>query len=123
MQMAALPAAGTEWFVRIYTGAVTGSAADANFAFEPSPRTAAIPGLRVQVAYEGASFNPSTPTAAQLERVHTVPDPYYVTNALEQSPNSKKLQFVNLSAYDRAVLDDYCQWQVEMQRGGATSQE
>ena len=25
-----------------------------------------------------------------------MPDPYYVTNALEQSPSSKKLRFVNL---------------------------
>jgi hypothetical protein len=96
MQMAALPAAGTEWFVRFYTGAVTGSAAGGDFAFEPAPRTAAIPGLRVQVAYEGAVFTPSVTSAGQLANVHTVPDPYYVTNALEQSPNSKKLRFVNM---------------------------
>jgi hypothetical protein len=35
-------------------------------------------------------------SAGQLANVHTVPDPYYVTNALEQSPNSKKLRFVNM---------------------------
>jgi hypothetical protein len=96
MQMTALPAAGTEWFVRFYNGAVTGTAAAGDFAFEPAPRTPAIPGLRAQVAFEGANFNPATTTAAQLAAVHTVPDPYYVTNALEQSPNSKKLRFVNL---------------------------
>ncbi|HKA59855.1 MAG TPA: T9SS type A sorting domain-containing protein, partial [Gemmatimonadales bacterium] len=96
MQMAALPAAGTRWHARFYTGNITGTAADGDFAFQAAPRTPAIPGLRVQVAYEGAVFDPATTTTAQLANVHTVPDPYYVTNALEQSPNSKKLRFVNL---------------------------
>ena len=31
-----------------------------------------------------------------LARVHTVPDPYYVTTALEASTNTKILKFVNL---------------------------
>ena len=94
MQMAALPAAGTEWTVRFFSGNIVGSVG--SYQFEPGLRPAAVPGLQVRVAYQGSTFSPATTTAAQLDRVHTVPDPYYVTNSLEQSPNSKKLRFVNL---------------------------
>ena len=31
-----------------------------------------------------------------LNKVHTVPDPYYVTNALEFTQNTKVLKFVNV---------------------------
>jgi hypothetical protein len=93
MQMATLPS-GTTWNVRFFSGNIVGSAG--SYSFEPGRRQANVPGLRVSVAFEGSTFDPTTTTAAQLERVHTVPDPYYVTNALEQSPNSKKLRFVNL---------------------------
>jgi hypothetical protein len=37
--------------------------------------------------------------------VHTVPDPYYVTNSLEITANTKVLRFVNLP--DRAVIRIY----------------
>ena len=37
-------------------------------------------------------------TTANLAKVHTVPDPYYVTNALETTANNKVLNFVNLPA-------------------------
>ena len=30
--------------------------------------------------------------------MHTVPDPYYVTNGFEQSPDNKIIKFVNLPA-------------------------
>ncbi|HXL34421.1 MAG TPA: T9SS type A sorting domain-containing protein, partial [Gemmatimonadales bacterium] len=33
-----------------------------------------------------------------LARIHTVPDPYYVTTALEATANTKILKFVNLPA-------------------------
>jgi hypothetical protein len=96
MQMTALPAAGTVWHARFYTGNVTGTAAAGDFDFQPAPRTPAAPGLRMQVAFQGSTFDPTNTTVARLDSVHTVPDPYYVTNALEQSPNSKKLRFVNV---------------------------
>ena len=96
MQMAALPASGTVWHARFYTGSITGSAATGDFALVEAPRTPAAPGLRMQVAYEGSTFNSKTISQASLDSVHTVPDPYYVTNSLEQSPNSKKLRFVHL---------------------------
>ena len=34
--------------------------------------------------------------ATDLDRVHTVPDPYYVTSQLEQTTTSKIIKFVNL---------------------------
>jgi len=37
--------------------------------------------------------------------VHTVPDPYYVTNALEATANTKILKFVNLPA--QAIIRIY----------------
>jgi hypothetical protein len=33
-----------------------------------------------------------------LTRVHTVPDPYYVTNEFEQTTDTKIIKFVNLPA-------------------------
>ncbi len=98
MQMAALPTAGTVWNARFYAGVITGSAAAGDFAFESAIRPPAVPGLRVRVAYQGSTFDPSVTTAAQMERIHTVPDPYYVTNALETTANLKVLNFVNLPA-------------------------
>jgi hypothetical protein len=98
MQMAALPAAGTVWNARFYSGAITGSAAGGDFAFAPEVRPPAVPGLRAQISYTGSTFDPSSTTAANLARVHTVPDPYYVTNALEATANTKVLKFVNLPA-------------------------
>jgi hypothetical protein len=38
------------------------------------------------------------PTRSDLSRVHTVPDPYYVTNGFERTTESKVIQFVNLPA-------------------------
>jgi hypothetical protein len=40
-----------------------------------------------------------------LERVHTVPDPYYVTSAFEQTTDSKIIKFVNLPT--RAIIRIY----------------
>ncbi len=103
MQMAALPAAGTVWNARFYSGTVTGT--PGSFAFVPSVRPPNVPGLRVRVAYTGSTFDPATTTAANMARIHTVPDPYYVTNSLESSANQKVLNFVNLPA--QAVVRIY----------------
>jgi len=105
MQMAALPAAGTVWNARFYAGTITGTAAAGDYAFTAEPRPPAAPGMRVQIAYTGSSFDPSTTTAAALARVHTVPDPYYVTNALELSATTKILRFVNLPS--QAIIRIY----------------
>jgi hypothetical protein len=102
-QMASLPAAGDLWRARFYSGVITG--APGSYAFEGATRPPNVPGLRVRVAYTGSTFDPSTTTAANLARVHTVPDPYYVSNALETNANQKVLNFVNLPA--QAVVRIY----------------
>ncbi len=96
MQMASLPAAGTVWHARFYSGSITGSTG--SYAYTPAIRPANVPGLRVRVAYTGSTLNAGTTTTANLAKVHTVPDPYYVTNALETTANNKVLNFVNLPA-------------------------
>ena len=96
MQMAALPAAGTVWNARFYAGTITGAAG--TYDFLPSIRPAAVPGLRARVTYSGSTLDATVTSDSLLARVHTVPDPYYVTNSLEISPNTKILNFVNLPA-------------------------
>jgi hypothetical protein len=98
-----LPAAGTVWNVRFYSGAITGSVG--SYAFTPATRPAAVPGLRIQAKFTGTTVDPSKTTAASLINVHTVPDPYYVTNALEATANTKLLKFVNLPA--QAIIRIY----------------
>lgn len=104
MQMAALPQ-NTVWNMRSYAGFIRGAAATSNLRFVAAPeRPAAIPGLRLQIQTEGSVVDSVTRTDL-LARVHTVPDPYYVTNALETVQNSKVLQFVNLPS--RAMIRIY----------------
>jgi hypothetical protein len=97
MSMASLPPAGTVWRARFYSGAVTLNSS-AEYAFAPSVRPAPVPGLSIQAKFTGTTVDPSKSTDAALARVHTVPDPYYVTNALEATANTKSLKFVNLPA-------------------------
>ena len=102
MQMSALPSS-TTWTLRTYSGAITGT--PGSFSFQSAIRPPAVPGLRAQVAYQGTAFDPTTTTDAQLARIHTVPDPYYVTNALEITPTTKILRFVNLPS--QAIIRIY----------------
>ncbi|OLD74679.1 MAG: hypothetical protein AUI33_06095 [Ignavibacteria bacterium 13_1_40CM_2_61_4] len=98
MQTTTLPSS-TTWNVRFYAGNITGTTAAGDFAFQPADfRPPAVPGLRAQVAYTGSTFSPKVTNDSVLARVHTVPDPYYVTNALEVTANTKVLKFVNLPA-------------------------
>lgn len=103
MQATALPAAGTVWHARFYSGAVTGTVG--SYEFQPAVRPPAVPGLRIQATFKGNTVDPSKTTAASLANVHTVPDPYYVTNALEATANTKVLKFVNLPA--QAIIRIY----------------
>jgi hypothetical protein len=97
----ALPASGTVWTLRTYTGRVgattnPASAAPSGYTLTAAPnRSPVVPGLKV-------SFTVNQPTqvvatsSQDLERVHTVPDPYYVTNSLETTTTDKIIRFVNL---------------------------
>jgi hypothetical protein len=97
MQMTALPAAGTVWNLRTYAGNVTGTAG--SYAFQAASfRPPAIPGLKATFQFTGSTFDPTKTNDTVFAKIHTVPDPYYVTNALEFTANNKVLKFVNLPA-------------------------
>jgi hypothetical protein len=59
----------------------------------------------MRIDYTGSTLDPSVTTEALLAQVHTVPDPYYVTNGLEITANTKVLRFVNLPA--QAIIRIY----------------
>jgi hypothetical protein len=91
----------TVWTLRTYMGEVkrTGGA----YSYVGRPSNAGVPGLTMRVSVgQAGSFPDAT---ADLANVHTVPDPYYVTNALEISANTKVLRFVNLP--HRAIIRIY----------------
>ncbi|HET9295246.1 MAG TPA: hypothetical protein VFO06_13215, partial [Gemmatimonadales bacterium] len=100
----AVPAAGTVWTLRTYIGAISGGR---NFSgtIDYGPYILAYPdgGIRTMSAI-GAEMRMSYDVVNQvniannkdLKEVHTVPDPYYVTNEFETTTDSKIIKFVNL---------------------------
>ena len=113
LEMAALPAPGTQWRLRAITGLMTADCTPAigpdmtdctNYTFEPHAiRPVNVPGQRFVIAVRPA-YTVDPNAAADLTRVHTVPDPYYVANALEVE-GAPRLRFVNLPP--RAILRIY----------------
>ena len=98
---AGLPPAGTVWSLRTYVGAISGGRGAAGdrgpyiFTAQPRPLTAA--GVQLHLEYE--VVNRIVPaTGNDLSRVHTVPDPYYVTSKFERTTDVKVIEFVNLPA-------------------------
>jgi len=106
----ALPAAGTVWTLRRYVGAITGGNGAAGFEGQYNysnpegwlPLTAI--GAQIEAVYD-VSNTTGTVKYADLKKVHTVPDPYYVTNQYEQSTDNKVIKFVNLP--EQAVIRIY----------------
>jgi hypothetical protein len=105
----ALPADGTRWVLRAVSGPVTAttgaeSTNPEGYTFTQRAGNPAIAGLQFRfVTTSGTTVRAAT--EGDLERVHTVPDPYYVTNAFEQTTDSKVLKFVNLPA--QAIIRIY----------------
>jgi flagellar hook assembly protein FlgD len=96
-----VPAAGTVWTMRDYTGAISGGVQAAgdggpqSYSAVGMPRPFTAIGSSVKFAFELTNaVGPST--SATLANVHTVPDPYYVTSAFEATTTSKIIKFVNL---------------------------
>jgi hypothetical protein len=101
------PAAGTKWTLRSYAGfvrATTGAdgldpsgytITGTSTTSAPPLGSPAIPGLRVVFNVTSATVA-SAESDSVLDHVHSVPDPYYVTDALEITANQKILKFVNL---------------------------
>ena len=98
----ALPAKPAVWTYRSYMGLVARSGTTYSFTVKPS--NPPVPGLGLHVVTSTPSALDLTGTA-DLSRVHTVPDPYYVANALEITANQKVLKFVNLPA--RCIIRIY----------------
>jgi hypothetical protein len=97
----ALPASGTVWTLRTYTGSVTvstgGNTDDpGGYAFTPHAiRPPTIPGLRF--VWQTDSAAALVAGSEDLSRVHTVPDPYYGASLYDVAPQTQKqLQFVNV---------------------------
>lgn len=104
----ALPAPGTVWSLRQYAGVITGgNGAGGNlgpYAYVPPQDTVpqhSLPLTAVGTTLQ-ASFSATNALAAattgDLSKIHTVPDPYYITSAFEQTTDSKIIKFVNLPA-------------------------
>jgi hypothetical protein len=96
----AVPAAGTVWTARDLVGIVyggVGPAADQGpYLYIPSPlRPFTAPGAAAKFSFTVANELLAV-DATQLAKVHTVPDPYYVTSAFDLAVNSKDIQFVNV---------------------------
>ncbi len=105
MEMNAIPAAGTQWHLRAVSGTMTAKCSPSigevmtdctAYTFKgPTTRPTTVPGLRYTL-HVATQYHVDSTTSGDLSKVHTVPDPYYVTNSLEQSFNTKVLKFVNL---------------------------
>jgi hypothetical protein len=67
-------------------------------------RQAFVPGLTYKISVS-TKYTVADNASGDLTPVHTVPDPYYVSNALEATANTKILKFVNLPS--RAIIRIY----------------
>jgi hypothetical protein len=98
----ALPAPGTVWTMRSYIGHIdggngSGSRAQGPYVFSPGMRTFSALGATLKQSFS-ATNDVAAATTNDLTRVHTVPDPYYVTSQFEQTTDTKLIKFVNLPA-------------------------
>jgi hypothetical protein len=95
----AVPAAGTVWTMRSYIGNVNGgngaAGSEGPYSFTGAPRTFSALDAKVNLTFNATNALVS-PTTNDLTRVHTVPDPYYVTSQFEQTTDTKIIKFVNL---------------------------
>ncbi|HEY8196526.1 MAG TPA: T9SS type A sorting domain-containing protein [Gemmatimonadales bacterium] len=106
-----VPAQGAVWTLRTYVGSIRGGQGGAGdrgpYVFTPRPgggRPLTATGVTLQVDYDVVNQVVAA-TETDLGQVHTVPDPYYVTNAFEQTTDSKIIKFVNLPA--QAIIRIY----------------
>ena len=107
--MSSLPAAGDKWTLRSYSGAIFGGKGGAPgslgaYRFTSRPRPLTAVGARVVYNYTVAQ-RITPPTRGDLSLVHTVPDPYYVTNGYETDATHKVIKFVNLP--NQAIIRIY----------------
>jgi hypothetical protein len=94
-----VPPPGTIWTLRSYIGYVSGGDGAAGpegpYVFTTAPRTFSALGAEIRLSYDVIN-EVRAASKDDLSRVHTVPDPYYVTSAFERATESKIIKFVNL---------------------------
>jgi hypothetical protein len=107
LSSAALPTE-TVWTLRTYTGFITGGNGAGGslgpYAFTPAVRPLTALGAELRIDY-AVTNQVRGATKEDLSLVHTVPDPYYVTNSFETTTTDKIIRFVNLPA--RAIIRIY----------------
>jgi hypothetical protein len=98
----------TVWSLRDYVGAISGGNGFGGnlgaYTFRQVTRPFSAVGIQVLVNFQVAN-NLNAPKFADLKRVHTVPDPYYVTSEFEQTTDTKIIKFVNLP--EKAIIRIY----------------
>jgi hypothetical protein len=98
----------TVWTLRSYSGFVNGGngafGPQGPYEYFPTVRPATAIGTEYQITYT-VSNNTRSASNDDLTRVHTVPDPYYVTSGFEVSATDKVIKFVNLPT--RAIIRIY----------------
>lgn len=113
-QMDALPASGTRWVLRTYSGPIRhrSTCGDpcvvpnaAPYTWSPRVRPPAVPGLQFEMSFGGTRIVATDSLPGAVERVHPVPDPYYATSTFEVSPAGKVIRFINLP--NRATIRIY----------------
>jgi hypothetical protein len=99
-----LPASGTKWTLRTYSGFISATAiTDASgnvtggksYSWTSLTRPPNVPGLQAAIDITPTTAVTSV-AAADLNKIHTVPDPYYVRSAFDLGPANKEMHFVNL---------------------------
>jgi len=94
--------------LRSYTGFVlggNGAGGDLGpYSFTGATRPFTALGAELQINYEVVNELRAV-QPSDLTRVHTVPDPYYVTSGFEATTTDKVIKFVNLP--DRAIIRIY----------------
>jgi hypothetical protein len=87
--------------MRSYVGNVNGGHGAAGdegpYTFTAAPRTFSALGATARLTYQASNMLLSASDHG-LSQVHTVPDPYYVTNQFETTTQTKIIKFVNLPA-------------------------
>ncbi|HTR21147.1 MAG TPA: hypothetical protein VMH88_09865 [Gemmatimonadales bacterium] len=115
MEMSGIPAAGTKWRLRAVSGNLSATSCSpelgpvmtgcTGYSFTGvAVRPSYAPGLTYKITV-AQKYAVADNTSGDLSRVHTVPDPYYVTTSLEATPSTKLLKFVHLPS--RAIIRIY----------------
>jgi len=99
---------GVVWSMRDYVGAITGGNGyggnDGPYRFYEVLRPFSAVGASLELSFT-TSNTAAAATNRSLESVHTVPDPFYLTNTLDAASGNLTIRFVNLP--DRAIVRIY----------------